>query len=94
MENINSQADNAVATMRALPWPATSTNPWPASIRTAARGLQTPTSACDRTMSMPGMGSYGVSVPAATTASVVRLCTKGADHKFSTRLGPPASPPV
>jgi hypothetical protein len=94
MENTISQADNAVATMRALPWLVTSTNSWRALTRTAALGLPTPTPACDRTISMPGMGSYGVSVPAATTASVAQISIKGADHKFSTRLGPTASPPV
>jgi hypothetical protein len=93
--NTIGQADNAVATMRALPWRVTSSNSWQALPLTAASDARTPALARDHAIAKPGVGSYVVSIPAAaTTDRVAQLCVMGADHKFSTRLGPSASPPV
>jgi hypothetical protein len=92
--NTIGQADNAVATMRALPWRVPSSNSWQALPLTAASDVRTPALARDHAITTPGVGSYVVSIPAATTDRVAQLCVMGADHKFSTRLGPSASPPV
>jgi hypothetical protein len=91
--NTIGQAHNAAATMRALPWRVMSSNSWQALPLTAISGAQIPALARIRAIVTPGVGSYVASTPAATTDRVA-LCVMGADHKFSTRLGPSASPPV
>jgi hypothetical protein len=101
MEIILGQAHNAVATVRALPFGGSSTTwrPQPTTVRFEAA---VPNQTRDRACSMSGVGSYRIaggnfSAPraAATTigkaADVVCVMT---DHKFSTRLGLSASPPV
>jgi hypothetical protein len=88
--NTIGQADIAVATMRALPWRVKSSSSWQPLPKTAASGAQTGVHA----IALPVVGSYVVSAPAATNDRVAQLCVMGADHKFSTRLGPSASPPV
>ena len=91
--NTVGQAHDAVAIMRALPWRVMSSNSWQALPMTAASGARIPALARDHAIVTPGVGSYVDSTPAATDR-VAQFCVMGADHKFSTRLGPPASPPV
>ena len=91
--NTIGQAHDAAATMRALPWRVMSSNSWQALPLTATSGAQIPALARIRATVTPGVGSYVASTPAAATDRVA-LCVMGADHKFSPRLGPSASPPV
>jgi len=95
MESINGQAGIAVATVRALPWQATSTDAVQPRLAQAGSGAQAPTGTRIHTTSMPGVGGYRVSTLATTIDRFGwDLCVQTADHKFSTRLGPTASPPV
>jgi len=95
MESINGQAGIAVATMRALPWQVTSTNAGQPLLRQTGSGAQAPTGTRIPTTSMPEVGGYRVSTLATTIDRFGwDLCVQAADHKFFTRLGPTASPPV
>jgi hypothetical protein len=92
--NIVTQADTAVATMRTLPWLTTSV---PA--RAAARQVAPETAL--RATSLP-VGGYDCAIELVSGADTDRTKTNSiadvwgmdVDHKFSTRLGPTASPPV
>ncbi len=98
--NMFQPADTAVATMRTLPWLTTSSTGW-RQLPVRSRAL-VPAEALDHATSMPAVGAYcvsGVSICGARARitqdqSATVLVATGADHKFSTRLGPSASPPV
>jgi hypothetical protein len=96
MENNNTgQAANAVASVRALPWTVSSSTSWRSLPLTAELQVGTRSIACDSMSAMVGVTGYRMSGISATTIDrVAPVCLKGADHKFSTRLGPTASPPV
>jgi hypothetical protein len=85
------QAATAVATVRRLPGLA----PWqflrPIGSGTSAAPVQVTL----KGRTLPTAGTYGVSALATTmTACVTDVLGVDADHTFSTRLGPSASPPV
>jgi len=95
-------ADNAVATMRALPWLSTPSASTRARVMTAWPAAPAPIQIQVCTASKAGEGSY---LPAGALFSGMRTVIKTdlavdlawatcVDHKFSTRLGPSASPPV
>ena len=95
MDSINGQAGIAVATMRALPSQVTPINATQPRLGHAGFGAQAPTCTRISTTPMPGVGGYRVSASATTIDRFGwDLCVQTADHKFSTRLGPTASPPV
>lgn len=94
MENSICQAVNALATVRALPRLAAPSTTWQPLPRTLAVGAQSPVIARVRGTIMPAAGTYLVADLRTTTDSDSRVICAGADHKFSTRLGPTASPPV
>ena len=103
MENINiSQADSAVATMRTLPWLTTPSTAWLHQAVTARSVVAAPVQIRDRAISLSGVGSYrlggdpisGVRSVITTDQAATLMWDACVDHKFSTSLGPSASPPV
>jgi len=92
--NILTQADTAVATMRTLPWLTTSVSARPAARQAGPETAQ-------RAISLP-VGGYDCDIELVSGADTDRTKTNAiadvwgmdVDHKFSTRLGPTASPPV
>ena len=93
--NIIAQAATAVAPVRALPRFVSSSSSWRSMPMTSELQVGTRFLACDRIPAMVGVTGYRMSgISAATTDRIAPVCVKGADHKFSTRLGPTASPPV
>ncbi len=95
--------DTAAATMRTLPSLSTLSSSWhqqPMPVRSGA--ALAPTQARVHAIAMPAMDAYrasGVTISSMcagiATDQVATLCVgTSADHKFSTRLGPTASPPV
>ena len=93
--NTIGQAGNAVAPMCAIPWRVESSNSWQAMPKSSVSRTQAPTVTRDHAIAMPAVGIYAVPARAAlTTVRVAQLSVQGVDHKFSTRLGPTASPPV
>jgi hypothetical protein len=99
MENIISQADTAAATMRTLPWLAPSGDARSPAPRDGRCGSEAPTMTRPRAISTSAAGSYVVSALLAGTCAAITTDHTIAwgmdvDHKFSTRLGPSASPPV
>ena len=93
MENTTVQATNAVAAMRALP-SAASPARWSGAQLAAVMGEGSPTRVAARLRSMAGVGYGCLSVTTTIGQAVSVRCDHDADHKFSTRLGPTASPPV
>jgi len=95
--NIN-LADNAVASMRALPWLSTPSASQRARAMTAWPAAAAPVQIQVHASSMSGVGAYRLAgdpisgVPSTIKTDLAwNTCV---DHKFSTRLGPSASPPV
>jgi hypothetical protein len=91
MENIT-QANNAAASVRSRA-PFAGVIRWQRMPQTVVAGHQPPTATRVRSTILPA-GTYLVTDLRPTTDSAVRFSCTGADHKFSTRLGPSASPPV
>jgi hypothetical protein len=89
------QADNAGFTMRAFPWLTVSAPVAARPMTVAVAGSQGRIVTVDGA-SAPDLGSYAVCPTSTTTIDRAfgSLCGLVADHKFSTRLGLSASPPV
>jgi hypothetical protein len=94
MENIICRPGNALAAVRALPRLAAPSMTWQLLPRTLAVGALSPVISRVRATIMPAAGTYLVADLRTTTASDTGVICAGADHKFSTRLGPTPSPPV
>lgn len=91
---ILTQADTAVATMRTLPWLSTSVSPCPvarqSATETALRAISLPLGGYDGAMEL----LPGADADQNKTNAIADVWGMDVDHKFSTRLGPTASPPV
>lgn len=86
------QAATAVATVRTLP-PLTAA--WRLQRPMGSEMSVAPVQVIVQGRTLPSAGTYGVSAPTATmTTCVTDVLGIDADHKFSTRSGPSASPPV
>jgi hypothetical protein len=85
------QAATAVATVRTLPRLAAD---W-CFLRPTGSGMSVaPVQVVAQGRTLPSAGTYGISGLTSMTTCVVDVLDIDADHKFSTRLGPSASPPV
>lgn len=99
--NIFQPADTAVATVRTLPWFITPSTSW-RQVVSVRSGVLASTEAPDHAISMTAVDAYracgvivaGMCVGITQDQAAAGLVATGADHQFSTRLGPSASPPV
>jgi hypothetical protein len=94
MDTINCQTRDAVAPVRTLPWIDVPTSRWQSMPGSMTVGAQAPVVGGLHATTMLAAGTYLVADLPITTEIDVRVLRAGADHKFSTRLGPTASPPV
>ncbi|HEX8487959.1 MAG TPA: hypothetical protein VF642_05390 [Propionibacteriaceae bacterium] len=94
MDNIFDRADNVGATMRAFPWLTASTTPAARPMTVTVADVQGRVMPVDG-YSAPDLGASDVCTTSTTIDRAFGLL-RGlvADHKFSTRLGLSASPPV